>query len=115
MHLKKEVNRIILDMKQQGVIEESNSLWVSPAVLVKKNGLIRFCVDYRKLNSVTIKDSYSLPRIEDSFDQLTGNSWFSTLDLKSGYWQVKLRPEDKDGVLYRKWAMTVYSRTLWFI
>jgi len=59
---------------------------MSPAVLVKKkDGTIRFCIDYRKLNAVTKKDSYPLPRIDDIFDQLAGNSWYSTLDLKSGY------------------------------
>jgi len=73
-------------MKQRGVIEESRSPWVSPVVLMKKkDGSLKFCVDYRKLNAVTVKDSYPLPRIEDILDQLSGNSWFSTLDLKSGY------------------------------
>jgi len=85
------VNKIIEEMKSQGVIEESRSPWTSFVVMVKKkNGSLRFCVDYRKLNSITVKDSYPLPRIEDILDQLSGNSWFSTLDLKSGYWQVKL-------------------------
>ena len=84
-------------MKSQGVIEESRSPWVSPVVMVKKkDGSLRFCVDYRKLNSITIKDSYPLPRVEDILDQLSGNSWFSTLDLKSGYWQVKLNSKDKE-------------------
>jgi len=50
----------------------------------KKNGTIRFCIDFRKLNAVTKKDSYLLPRIDDIFDQLSGNAWYSTLDLKSG-------------------------------
>jgi len=86
LHLKEEVNRIIEEMKSQGVIEESQSPWASPVVLVKKkDGSLRFCVDYRKLNAVTIKDSYPLPRIEDILDQLSGNSWFSIPDLKSGY------------------------------
>lgn len=107
-----EVNRIIEDMKEQGVIEESSSPWVSPVVLVrKKDGTIRFCVDYRKLNAVTKKDSYPLPRIDDILDQLSGNSWFSTLDLKSGYWQVKIRPEDKEKTAFSVgnglWQFTV--------
>jgi len=93
--MREEVNKIIKDMRDQGVIEESKSLWMSPAVLVKKKiGTIRFCIDFRKLNAVTKKDSYPLPRI-DIFDQLSGNAWYSTLDLKSGYWQIKIRPEDR--------------------
>lgn len=82
-----KVDRIIEDMKKQDVIEESQSPWVSPSVLVRKrDGIIRFCVDYRKRNAVTKRDSYPLPRIDDILDQLSGNSWFSTLELKSGYW-----------------------------
>jgi len=88
-------------MKYQGVIEESFSPWVSPAVLVKKkDGTLRFCVDYRKLNAVTVKDSYPLPRINDLLDQLSGNAWFTTLDLKSGYWQIKIRPKDKEKTVF---------------
>ena len=62
----------------------------------KKNGGIRFCVDYRKLNDVTIKDSYPLPHIDDSIKALSGAKWFSTLDLKSGYWLVELDAKDKE-------------------
>ncbi|KMQ85704.1 krab-a domain-containing protein [Lasius niger] len=110
--MREEVNKIIEDMKHQGVIEESLSPWVSPAVMVKKkDGTIRFCVDYRKLNAVTVRDSYLLPRIDDILDQLCGNSWFSTLDLKSGYWQVKIRPENKDKTAFSigngLWQFTV--------
>ena len=54
------------------------------------------CVDYRKLNSVTHKDSYPLPRIDDTLEALAGSKWFSTLDLKNGYWQVELNDEDKE-------------------
>ncbi|KMQ86077.1 krab-a domain-containing protein [Lasius niger] len=94
--MREEVNKIIEEMKEKGVIEESQSSWVSPAILVKKkDGSIRFCVDYRKLNAVTVKDSYPLPRIDEILDQLSGNSWFSTLDLKSGYWQIKICQKDK--------------------
>jgi hypothetical protein len=85
------------DMKSKGVIEESDSPWSSPVVLVrKKNGNLRFCVDYRRLNDVTKKDRFPLPRINDTLDRLAGAKWFSTLDLKSKYLQVALHPEDKE-------------------
>jgi len=107
-----EVEKILEEMKQQGVIEESCSPWISPAVLVKKkDGTIRFCVDFRKLNAVTEKDSYPLPRIDDLLDRLSGNSWFTTLDLKSGYWQIKLRSQDKEKTAFSigngLWQFTV--------
>ena len=78
-------------MLEKGVIREYSSPWSSPVVLVrKKDGTTRFCADYRRLNEVTRKDSYPLPRMEDCFDTLTGSKFFSTMDLASGYWQVKM-------------------------
>ena len=61
----------------------------------KKDGSLRFCIDLRKLNARTIKDAYSLPRIEETLDCLNGAQWFTSLDLKSGYWQVELDEESK--------------------
>jgi len=94
---KDEANKAVTEMLEQGLIETSTSPWASPIVLVReKDGNWRFCVDYRKLNDVTRKDSYPLPRIDDTLDRLAGMQWFSTLDLKSGYWQVEMEPKDKE-------------------
>ncbi|GBM32909.1 Retrovirus-related Pol polyprotein from transposon 412 [Araneus ventricosus] len=94
---KEEAERLVKEMEDNGIIEESSGPWASPMVLVKKkDGSTRFCLDYRKLNEITIKDSCPLPWIDDTLDALNGSQWFSTLDLKSGYWQVKIQPEHKE-------------------
>ena len=95
---KKEVaEREIESMLRQGVIIPSTSPWSSPVCMVtKKDGTIRFCIDYRKLNGLTKKNSYPLPRIDETLDSLGGNKWFCTLDLQSGYWQVGMKPEDME-------------------
>ena len=75
-------------------IRHSNSPWASPVVLVrKKDGSLRFCIDLRKLNTRTVKDAYSIPRIEDALDSLNGACIFTSLNLNSGYWQVELDEE----------------------
>jgi hypothetical protein len=81
----------------------------------KKNGDLRFCVDYRKLNNVTKKDCFPLPRIDDTLDTLAGAKWFSTLDLKSGYCQVALHPDDKEktGVFHTTGSVAVYGHAFW--
>ena len=112
MHMRSTVDEEVKKMLKKGVIESSSSPWSSPVVLVrKKDGSIRFCVDYRKLDNLTIKDSYPLPRIDDSLDALSESQWFLTLDLASGYWQVERAEEDKhktafimDDGLYQFWV-----------
>ena len=91
-----EVREHLQEMLNAGVIRNSESPFSSNVVIVrKKDGTIRFCVDYRKLNNRTIKDAYAIPRIEDSLHLLAGSKYFSKLDLRSGYWQVEVKEEDK--------------------
>ena len=92
-YIKDEVTR----MEAHGIIEPAASPWASNVVLVrKKDGTLRFCIDYRKLNSVTYKDSYPLPLIDNCLNALAGSSWFSTLDLRSGYHNIPIAEEDRD-------------------
>ncbi|XP_044178256.1 uncharacterized protein LOC122960249 [Acropora millepora] len=87
----------VTDMLNRGIIQPSVSPWASPVVLVKKkDNTDRFCVDFRRLNAVTRKDSYPLPRIDDALDALNGTRYFSTMDLMSGYWQVEMDPESRE-------------------
>ena len=91
-----EVKAHIQEMLNLGAIRPSNSPWDSAIVLVrKKDGRLRFCIDIRRLNNRTIKDAYSLPKIESILDSLIGAQIFSTLDLKAGYWQVEMAEECK--------------------
>lgn len=94
---KEEINRQVSDMLKAEIIRPSNSPWAAPVILVeKKTGDQRFCVDYRKLNKVTKKDSYPLPRIDETLDSLYGMKYFTTLDLLAGYWQIELDEEAKE-------------------
>ncbi|CAG8785922.1 16529_t:CDS:1, partial [Gigaspora rosea] len=89
------MKEIIIRMLREGIICISESPWSSPVILVKREDKIRFCIDYRKLNAVTVKDSYPLPRIQDLLESLKGACYFSTLDLASGYWQVEMDEQDR--------------------
>ena len=96
------------EMLANKIIQPSNSAWASPVVLVrKKDGKQRFCIDFRKLNEVTIRDVYPIPRVEDCLSALGGNKFFSSFDLFAGFWQIPMDEEDKnktafivDGGLY---------------
>ena len=93
---KQEIDRQVNNILERGIIQESVSAWSSPVFLKKKDGSMRFCVDYRKLNKVTKKDSFPLPLIADTLDSLSGTSVYSTLDMKAGYWQIELDPSARE-------------------
>jgi hypothetical protein len=85
------IDQHVEKMLKHDIIEPVSSPWASNVVLVRKqDGSLRFCVDYRQLNSLTLKDAYPLPRIDSCLDSLGGAIYFSTLDLRSGYWQTEL-------------------------
>ena len=90
---KEEVDRML----RMGVIEPSNAEWASPVVLIPKpDGSTRFCVDYRKLNALTARDVYPLPRMDECLDSLGEARYFSTLDANTGFWQIEVHPSDRD-------------------
>jgi hypothetical protein len=90
-----ELKKQLKELEQKGYIKSSSSPWGAPVLFVKKkDGSMRLCVDYRALNEVTVKNKYPLPRINDLFDQLKGAKYFSKIDLRSGYYQLRIRHED---------------------
>lgn len=91
-----EVRDHLKEMLECKVIRESSSPWSSNTVLVRKSdGRLRFCIDYRRINNRTVRDAHALPRIEDTIDALQGSSWFTSLDLQAGYWQLDVEECDK--------------------
>lgn len=93
---REKVRGMIDEMLEAGIIRESVSNYASPIILVrKKDGKVRMCVDYRLLNSITVKERYPMPIIEDEISRLSGQAWFITLDLMSGYYQVPIAENHK--------------------
>ena len=91
------VRQDLQDMEQNGIIEPSSSEWTAPIVLVKKkDGTLRFCVDYRKLNSLSQTDPYPMPRIDELIDRLGQAKYVTTLDLTHGYWQVPVAEKARE-------------------
>ncbi|TLX70046.1 hypothetical protein E9993_22625, partial [Labilibacter sediminis] len=100
-----EMKEIMLQLQEllaKGFIRPSSSPWGAPVLFVKKkDGSMRMCIDYRELNKVTVKNKYPLPRIDDLFDQLQGACYFSKIDLRSGYHQVRVREQDIPKTAFR--------------
>ena len=95
-HMVEEVREHLRTMQEAGAISPSNSPWANAVVLVrKKDGGLRFCIDFRRLNDRTRKDSYPLPRIQESLEYLRGSRHFSSMDFLSGFWQVPMSPRSK--------------------
>ena len=91
----KELKEQLMELLERGFIRPSTSPWGAPVLFVrKKDGTLRLCIDYRQLNQLTIKNKYPLPRIDDLFDQLAGSQYFSKIDLRSGYHQLRIKEED---------------------
>ncbi|KAJ0524802.1 putative nucleotidyltransferase, Ribonuclease H [Helianthus annuus] len=98
----KELSTQLQELLDKGFIRPSSSPWGAPVLFVKKkDGTFRMCIDYRELNKVTIKNRYPLPRIDDLFDQLQGSSYYSKIDLRSGYHQLRVRNEDISKTAFR--------------
>ena len=102
LHRRKLVEEKIKEMLEVGVIQHSESPWSAcPVLVTKPDGSVRWCVDWRKLNNITVKDCYPMPRVDECIEALEGCAWFSSLDLQHGYWQIPLRKED--------WQKTAFS------
>jgi transposase InsO family protein len=107
-----EEEKHLEQMLAAGVIQPSNSPWAAAPVLVrKKDGGVRWCLDYRKLNAVTKKDAFPLPLISDCIETLAGTAYMSTLDMASGYWQIEIHPDDQEKTAFiTRYGLFEYRR-----
>ena len=108
--LVEEVQQHIQEMLDGGAIHPSQSPWCNAVVLVcKKDGGLRFCIDFRRLNSRTKKDAYPLPQMQETMESMVGARFFSTMDLKSGFWQVKMAKDSQQYIAFTVGSMGVYE------
>src|SRR3954454_20898493 len=97
-----ELKKQLTELMDKGYVQESKSPYGAPVLFVKKkDGSMRMCVDYRALNKITIKNKYPLPRIDELLDRLLGARYFSKIDLRSGYWQVRIADQDVHKTAFR--------------
>nr|GFB71462.1 putative reverse transcriptase domain-containing protein [Tanacetum cinerariifolium] len=98
----KELKDQLQELLERGFIQPSVSPWGAPVLFVKKkDGSMRLCIDYRELNRITVRNRYPLPRIDDLFDQLQGTKFFSKIDLRSGYHQLRVMEGDVSKTVFR--------------
>ena len=110
--LLEEVRTSLRDMLEAGVICLSQSPWCNALVLVrKKDGTLHFCVDFRYLNVWTKKDSYPLPHIQEALESMAGSVHFSSMDFKSGFWQIKMAPESQQYTAFTVGNLRFYEFT----
>ena len=108
--LVEEVREHIQEMLDEGAIRSSQSPWCNAVVLVcKKDGGLRFCIDFRRLNYRTKKDAFPLPRMQEMMESMVGAQLFSTMDLKSGFWQVQMAKESQQYTAFTVGSMGVYE------
>ena len=109
-HEVEEVRQHIQEMLDGGAIRPSQSPWCNAVVLVrKKDGTLRFCIDFRRLNARTKKDSHPLPRGPETMESLVGARYFSTVDLKSGFWQIKMAEESRQYTAFTVGSLGIYE------
>ncbi|CAF3755177.1 unnamed protein product, partial [Rotaria sp. Silwood1] len=112
---KEMISNEITKMLNAGIIETCASPYAAPITLQpKKDGSLRFCIDYRELNSVTVRDVYPIPRIDDTLDQLQNAKYFSSMYLRSGFWQIELDPASRDKTAFISHADLFRSRVMPF-
>lgn len=108
MLIKKQVEELL----DAGLVKPSRSAYAAPVLFVKKpDGSLRFCIDYRALNSITHKDKFPLPRAQDLIDRLAGAKYFTGLDLRSGYWQIRI----DDDHTHKTAFITRYGQYEWMV
>ena len=110
--LLEEVRTLLWDMLDAGAIHPSQLPWYNAVVLVrKKDGMLLFCVDFHRLNVLTKKDPYLLPQIQEVLESMAGRAHFSTMDFKSGFWQVKMVPESQQYTTFTVGNLGYYKFT----